>query len=156
MSDSARLLPRIPSCRAQGQHFLYLTLNFYFVRFDTVTAVTVKMTLLRWDTFLPYSVASSRALVLRSTEVMVKWGTGGNAPDIFYLNIGWRWVISFSPGPFYPHEQLNMSLTGVRRPALNGWTPRLFLFNLCILLPDLPLSWVLLPIDMSIFSQIWP
>ena len=45
MSDFVCLLPRIPSCRAQGQlHLFYLPLSFYLARFETLTAVTVKMT----------------------------------------------------------------------------------------------------------------
>jgi len=78
--------------------------------------------------FFLYSIASSHVLVLLSTEVMVKWRTASIAPDIFYLNTEWKWVVSFTPGSHYPQEPLNMSLAGVRRPALNGWILRVVLF----------------------------
>jgi hypothetical protein len=33
------------------------------------------------------------------------WGSGGIASSILDLGIGWRWVVSFTPQPFYPQEK---------------------------------------------------
>jgi len=31
------------------------------------------------------------------------WGSGGIAPRILHLGTRWRWVVSFTPRPLYPH-----------------------------------------------------
>jgi hypothetical protein len=53
------------------------------------------------------------------------WGSGGIAPHIFYLGTGWRWVVSFTPGPLFPQGKspcypLNRRLGGPQSRSGRG------------------------------------
>jgi hypothetical protein len=57
------------------------------------------------------------------------WGIGGIVPRILDLGTRWRWVVSFTPRPLYPHGKspwypLDRRLGGAQNRSVRGGEER--------------------------------